>query len=718
MKGEELISIIVPIYKVEKYLRRCIDSIRYQTYSNIEIILVDDGSPDDCGMICDKYAEADSRIKVIHKKNGGLSSARNAGLDCSEGKYIGFVDSDDWIELDMYELLYKKLKENNAEISIIQHSFVIDENIVPEKHSGRTYVYNSQEAVKLLLKDTKIKSHAWDKLYKKEVFEHIRFPEGRYYEDIFIMHNIFNLAEKIVFTDEIKYYYLQRENSIVASKNIHPLLDMMKACEIRYDDLRNFNEIEEYYMASNVLKCTIDILQFIILHPWNGNFKYFRRIKNKFDKYKSTRDLEKNLSSANKIAFSLLKKSSIAFVVYSRIFLSAKSFFKKHLKLKKRIKKIIYYIKYFIVNRKSKFEMDKTFESGNYKTDHKRIFLMGGPEYDNLGDHAIAFATQKYMENELNEYKYYEFSENQINYSLDKIRKIITNDDVLILQGGGNLGNVYEDQQIIRKKVIKAFPNNKIILFPQTIYFTDDKKGKKELRKTIQLFSRHKNLNLLAREKYSYEIMKDNFKENKVYLTPDIVMSYKFKASMEECQNAKRNGILLCLRNDFESRYDIETRNKIKYLCRKQFSNIKVTDTCTGYDVAMEDREKEVTKIWTEFMRSRLVITDRLHGIIFSAITKTPCIALGNFNYKVIGICEWLKNSGYIKFCPQMSQFEGILAEMRGTYCIDDLNDDRIKVNCAEEIAATQLYKKDNKNNELSFDEDFTIICSLIEGRI
>ncbi|MBR1540013.1 MAG: glycosyltransferase [Clostridia bacterium] len=127
---EELISIIVPVYKVEKYLDKCINSIVSQTYKNLEVILVDDGSPDSCGKMCDEWTQKDTRIKVIHKENGGLSDARNFGLDCAKGKYIQFVDSDDYIEKDMIEFLYKNLKENNADISICSNYMVDEENVI------------------------------------------------------------------------------------------------------------------------------------------------------------------------------------------------------------------------------------------------------------------------------------------------------------------------------------------------------------------------------------------------------------------------------------------------------------------------------------------------------------------------------------------------------------------------------------------------------------
>lgn len=215
---DPIISIIVPIYKVEDYLRKCIDSILTQTFTNFELILVNDGSPDNCGSICDDYAKIDNRIKVIHKSNGGLSSARNAGLDIANGKYIGFVDSDDWLEKDMYATLFEYIKRYDADISVCGR-YRVGENIFKEiNNDGNIIVYNRENAMRELLSDN-IKSSAWDKLYKVELFKGIRYPENKFYEDIYTTHKVFARADTIVKINLAKYYYVIRQDSIVGSVN-------------------------------------------------------------------------------------------------------------------------------------------------------------------------------------------------------------------------------------------------------------------------------------------------------------------------------------------------------------------------------------------------------------------------------------------------------------------------------------------------------------------
>ena len=218
--AEELISVIVPIYKVEAYLPKCVESIRNQTYRNLEIILVDDGSPDHCGELCDQYANEDDRIKVIHKKNGGLSDARNAGIEIAKGAYIGFVDSDDYIHPQMYELLYYGIKEKDAQIAVCKFQNVKEDATVSFQNKDKvawTTITGEQEKFEYSLGEftTVCFTVAWNKLYCSELFQKIRYPYGKIHEDEFTTYKTIELADRIVYTEEMLYYYVQRQGSIM-----------------------------------------------------------------------------------------------------------------------------------------------------------------------------------------------------------------------------------------------------------------------------------------------------------------------------------------------------------------------------------------------------------------------------------------------------------------------------------------------------------------------
>ena len=210
---EPLISIIVPVYRVENYLRQCVDSLLAQTYQNLEIILVDDGSPDNCPTICDEYAQKDSRIQVIHKENGGLSDARNTGLDVAAGMYIGFVDSDDWVMPDMYDYLLHGILRYDAEISYC--GFVnIRNDWMDYKTEESDKVYTAETALNELFFD-RLGNFAWNKLYKAELWNGIRFPVGRTFEDILTTYKLFERANRIAILKEPKYCYRIRQGSIM-----------------------------------------------------------------------------------------------------------------------------------------------------------------------------------------------------------------------------------------------------------------------------------------------------------------------------------------------------------------------------------------------------------------------------------------------------------------------------------------------------------------------
>lgn len=216
---DDLISVIVPVYKVEKYLNRCIDSIINQTYRNIEVILVDDGSPDKCGEICDAYAAMDNRIIVIHKKNGGLSSARNIGLEQAKGRYVAFVDSDDCISKEMMQVLHNAIKENNATIAACQYLPITEdmkyESISFAISDENPVIWTEEEA---LIQVNKCRLQVWNKLYDSELVKDKRFIEGIQFEDIDFTGKCLSSMKYLVYVDAKLYgYTVAREGSTVSA---------------------------------------------------------------------------------------------------------------------------------------------------------------------------------------------------------------------------------------------------------------------------------------------------------------------------------------------------------------------------------------------------------------------------------------------------------------------------------------------------------------------
>lgn len=241
------VSVIVPIYNVEEYLVRCVKSIQNQTLRDIEIILVDDGATDRSGYMCDEMARYDERIKVIHKKNGGLSDARNAGIDVAKGDFVFFVDSDDWIDEDTLELLYKIAIDENADIVECSYRNVFIDYVDNETaNTGEMIIGDSVFALKGQMSWKYFKSVAWNKLYHKKIFEDgKRYPVGRYHEDEFFTHKAFCSADKLVYIDSAKYNYVRERKGSITNKVTSKILDGCYAIRERIDYLREKQMPEE-----------------------------------------------------------------------------------------------------------------------------------------------------------------------------------------------------------------------------------------------------------------------------------------------------------------------------------------------------------------------------------------------------------------------------------------------------------------------------------------
>ena len=235
------ISVVVPIYNVDAFLDCCIQSIVAQSYKNLEIILVDDGSPDNCPAMCDAWAERDSRIKVIHKKNGGLSDARNAGMAVASGTYLSFVDSDDWIAPEMYQSLVFLLEKDHSDIAACGVEMVWDGE---EKRAMLTptgdCILEKEEAMRSIIQETRLKQPVWYKLYRRTVVENILFPVGKYHEDVFWSYQVIGNARRVSVIDRPLYFYRQRTGSIMGKGFSLRRLDALEAYEARLKYVKEF----------------------------------------------------------------------------------------------------------------------------------------------------------------------------------------------------------------------------------------------------------------------------------------------------------------------------------------------------------------------------------------------------------------------------------------------------------------------------------------------
>lgn len=298
----------------------------------------------------------------------------------------------------------------------------------------------------------------------------------------------------------------------------------------------------------------------------------------------------------------------------------------------------------------------------------KAVFLVNTPIHGNLGDHAIA-KSETILLDSLN-IKYIELSGYDLNILKYYNKLNIMNKRTILINGGGNLGTLWFNEEQTFRMIMQLNKKSKIIIFPSTIYYAPSEII--ELEKSRVIYNAHPNLTICARERISYEFMKDIY--NNVVLIPDMVLFFK---QLDKRQ--KRQGCLICLRKDKERTLTNEIENNLTNILKNIFANnIKITNTVVNRQIPFNDRDKELEKKFNEFMSAELIITDRLHGMIFSAITCTPCIVFNSLSPKLKGCYEWIKSLEYIKFCDNVDEIPELITSLVGkeyNYNIEQLDD-------------------------------------------
>ncbi len=315
MNNRELISVVVPVYNVEKYIKKCIDSILSQSYKNLEIYLVDDGSTDNSGKICDEYALNHDNIFVIHKENGGLSDARNVAIDQCKGEYITFIDSDDSVKEDYIEYLHSLLKNYDCDISICDFDYINEngELINHPLNTGTIEVLDTKKCIGYLLKSSKVNTSASMKMYRMSLFEGVRYPKGKLYEDIATTYKLILKAKMLVRGDRSLYVYLLRQGSITKQKfNLKKLeaiehIDKMCADIIDvYPDLKElcasriFAQYVTIYMQSTNTGCDKETEHML--------FQKIKHVNNGYKYMSSKMKLYYIISRISKVVFSIATK--------------------------------------------------------------------------------------------------------------------------------------------------------------------------------------------------------------------------------------------------------------------------------------------------------------------------------------------------------------------------------------------------------------------------
>lgn len=316
-----LISIVVPIYNVEKYLNKCINSIISQTYRDIEIILVDDGSPDNCPLICDNWKEKDSRIKVIHKKNGGLSDARNAGIENAQGNYICFIDSDDYIDNTYIEELYGEIVTKNVNISQCGIKYVDDNHrIIKNIGYKNNCVLSGRKVIEDSCNEHFVENEVvWNRLYNINLFKELKFPKGKLHEDEYITYKLLYNEEKISIVSSCLYNYRQSSNSIMRSDySLKRFEDFSEAYKEKIDYFKNKNDIIIYDMVIRSYLSNLSNIFIKIKKSIPNSQSYLRTIKKEYKDYYKYIKKSRNIGLKNKIKVSIFYFSPIIYALLKK----------------------------------------------------------------------------------------------------------------------------------------------------------------------------------------------------------------------------------------------------------------------------------------------------------------------------------------------------------------------------------------------------------------
>lgn len=668
------VSVIIPIFNVKKYLLKSVGSVVSQTYSKLQIILVDDGAEDGSALVCDKLSELDNRIEVIHKANGGLSSARNTGLQAAKGEYIFFFDADDYIDSKLVETCVNIINKQACDIVVFNYTLENENNeiIRTTKFQERVYCLHTRKEKIRFLTDVQIEYdnlgwNAWNRFYRAKILQDnkIYFPDNKqiFAEDLAYAMRVCLYLDKLCIISKSLYHYVIRKDSIMGKLKKNPIDKFINLCL----DFESFAESRGFKNEISILKEFIFIK--ILYFELKKSCLNYKEIAKYLDTMaEGEREKVRNWFTSIKYHQIFSSHFNIqALFMYCEIYLL-------NCVLKEKREDVT--LQYLIWRQISYLKNKKVFLVDQIKIFHQRIhkslkiglerrqpvtkppdaFLIGTEDFGNLGDHQIAVAEIKFLR---------QFFDNVIEIPASKyfdratqlmLIKKITSSDIIFFTGGGNFGNVYAMARKIRIDVIKKWNRNIKIVMPQTAYYTPDKKGKRALKHDVRMFTQKKRVTIIAREQESYSFLTKFFCCD-ILFVPDIVLYFSYSDRTE----VREDLALLCLRSDCESILDEDTKKVYAELMESFFSKVEFIDTQKPYSITVDQRDEALKEIFSKIQSAKIVITDRLHGMIFCAITGTPCLVLENYNHKIRGSYSWLEKLPYIKLVRNIQEARNVI---------------------------------------------------------
>jgi exopolysaccharide biosynthesis predicted pyruvyltransferase EpsI/glycosyltransferase involved in cell wall biosynthesis len=652
----DLVSIVIPVYNVAHYLDRCVRSCLSQEHKCLQIILVDDGSTDGSGTMCDIWATKDSRIQVIHTVNSGLSGARNAGMHYVLGDYVLFIDSDDAIMPGHVSKLLAAIRscpEPSTSIAVTGFTAVpVGQSDVKnyESESNTTCYLTVEEAVSESVSYSgRFAAHAWGKLYPKTFFGLLHYPLGKYYEDQYVTPNVFLAASTIAYEDANDYLYtIGRSGSISVGSRMREL-DYLEAIRgtVRLASercsgalaavTRRYLDSLIYGLETACLNGTTDLIDQLfneaasmrsIALPNNGLDKNVRM------KYRSLAFGKDAFASAVRARFKLKSSSHVLEKMGNRI------------DKKRRAVQLL-------------GEYSRQAEHTNAS-----IFLVMTPRYRNYGDQLIAFSEHKLME-EAGFQDVIEVPYEDCDVLGRRITKLFGEGDTVLFTGGGYLGDLWPGLENVAEDVLASVgASNKVLFFPESVYYAESELEESSFSRAMS--SAKAVATLCVRERVSHDRLSSIMPHDRLLLLPDVGLFIKRSDLMAQVPKREKGLALVCIRHDKESMQDASFGVKLTAALNHMGMSIRSIDTHSADGkIEPEERHLALSSLAEEFGRASVVVTNRLHGMIFAMIMSTPCVVLDNVSRKISGVAEWVKDEYPVVLCDEDDIEEAVIKASR-----------------------------------------------------
>ena len=645
------VSVIMPVYNVERYVEAAIRSVSAQTLKDFELIIVDDGSSDRSFEICQRFAQSDPRIKLVrHEQNRGLGAARNTGMDHARGKYIAFLDSDDLLLENALSTLYATAEHNNTEV--VRSTEYFERMELEDGSFDKTLIGRSDKTQlngwlpadrNLRLANCYVNYNCWSMAWlhfcRRDFLErhNLRFPNMLSEDEPFAV-ALYCLTDRFAFVPGRFYVYNRRRGSLMGSKGVSRA---KKAIGSMVEGHR--------YLVSIFDRLSTDALSLRMRNEVVQSF-FSRMLENYI---LPLYDLEGIMGEGALQTLIEGLNSTVERGDWSAHMMQA--YIAQRLKASAARRDLAQLNETFLnANRAGDNEllhMATVWDS--LKNAKSRIILISVPHHGNLGNQVIVLGELVLFRELLPDHEIIElpttyfFGRLGEMFEALKWSEFVRPDDILFINGGGNVGTLWSNEERVHKEIIRRFPNNKIIILPQSIFF--DRINQEALtRESVDIYNAHTDLHLLCRDENSFNAAAQLFPRVRRYLTPDSATA--LIGILDSKEHFERRGITFILRSDKE-RVDHSTLIAgLQNYFKARGITFSIIDTVVHRVVDERNRDAEVMNLINAIKSSRLVVTDRFHGTILSAITRTPVIAMKSLDTKISSGIKWFADLDYVLY--------------------------------------------------------------------